>query len=104
MRRILLCAVALALLMPLSLPAHDPGNDAATTAKFEARTHTSADGGSLAYRFIKPTELRQDAKYPLLVFLHGAGERGTDNESQLKWGGKVLAEAVQAKEKCFVIA
>jgi len=25
-------------------------------------------------------------KYPLVIFLHGSGERGKDNEAQLKWG------------------
>src|ERR1051326_5577748 len=25
-------------------------------------------------------------KYPLVIFLHGSGERGNDNEAQLKWG------------------
>src|SRR5579862_7999920 len=25
-------------------------------------------------------------KYPLVIFLHGSGERGHDNEAQLKWG------------------
>jgi predicted peptidase len=104
MRCASLIPVAFVLFMIQPLFAHDPGNDAATTAKFEARTHTSDNGGSLPYRLFKPSGLEHDKKYPLLVFLHGAGERGTDNESQLKWGGKVLAEAVQAKEKCFVVA
>ena len=97
-------AVSIPLLMTLPLLAHDPGNDAATTEKFEDRTHTSADGGKLPYRFLAPKALQADQKYPLLVFLHGAGERGTDNAAQLTWGGKVLAEAVQAKAKCFVVA
>jgi predicted peptidase len=26
------------------------------------------------------------AKIPLVIFLHGSGERGNDNEAQLKWG------------------
>jgi predicted peptidase len=104
MRRVLPVVITFSLLMTAPLPAHDPGNDAATTAKFEARTHRSESDGSLPYRLFKPAALQPDRKYPLLVFLHGAGERGTDNESQLKWGGKVLAQAVQAKEKCFVIA
>ena len=33
---------------------------------------------SLNYILAKPTDLRQGEKLPLVVFLHGAGERGTD--------------------------
>jgi len=40
---------------------------------------------TLKYRQLFPdaSPLR---KYPLVVFLHGSGERGTDNDAQLKWG------------------
>ncbi|MBE7174532.1 MAG: phospholipase, partial [Williamsia sp.] len=43
------------------------------------------NGDTLNYRFLFPDSdtLR---KYPLVIFLHGSGERGSDNEAQLKWG------------------
>src|SRR4249919_3509411 len=42
-------------------------------------------GDTLNYRQLYPDSdtLR---KYPLVIFLHGSGERGSDNEAQLKWG------------------
>ena len=42
-------------------------------------------GDTLNYRLLYPDSdtLR---KYPLVIFLHGSGERGNDNEAQLKWG------------------
>ena len=42
-------------------------------------------GDTLNYRQLYPDSdtLR---KYPLVIFLHGSGERGNDNEAQLKWG------------------
>jgi len=43
------------------------------------------DKDTLKYRMLYPDSdpLR---KYPLVIFLHGSGERGSDNEAQLKWG------------------
>tara|TARA_B100000073_G_scaffold134015_1_gene109761 strand:- start:742 stop:1518 length:777 start_codon:yes stop_codon:yes gene_type:complete len=38
---------------------------------------------SLPYRILLPKDFDPNKKYPLLVFLHGAGERGNDNENQL---------------------
>lgn len=48
----------------------------------------------LPYRLMYPSKIQK--KYPLLIFLHGSGERGTDNEKQLvhgsKWIQKNLAD------------
>ena len=40
---------------------------------------------TLSYRLLFP-DADTLRKYPLVIFLHGSGERGTDNEVQLKWG------------------
>ena len=38
---------------------------------------------SLPYRILLPKNFDSTKEYPLLLFLHGAGERGNDNEAQL---------------------
>lgn len=44
-------------------------------------------------------------KYPLIIFLHGSGERGKDNEDQLKWGVMNFATGQTMKSHpAFVIA
>lgn len=40
---------------------------------------------TLKYRMLYP-DANNFRKYPLVIFLHGSGERGNDNEAQLKWG------------------
>lgn len=41
---------------------------------------------TLPYRFHTPENYEDGKCYPLMLFLHGAGERGTDNELQLAIG------------------
>lgn len=43
------------------------------------------NGDTLQYRMLFPDADRM-RKYPLVIFLHGSGERGSDNDAQLKWG------------------
>lgn len=78
---------------------------AARADDFEAREFSSAGGVKLPYRLLKPANLDPEKKYPLVIFLHGAGERGTDNAAQLKHGAGAFAKP-NAREKfpCFVFA
>lgn len=48
------------------------------------------NGNTLPYRILFPDNYDKSKKYPLLLFLHGAGERGKDNEKQLTWGAKLF--------------
>ena len=43
----------------------------------------SHNGKTLPYRYLEPQNIKSNKKYPVVLFLHGAGERGTDNEAQL---------------------
>lgn len=61
--------------------------------EYEPRTFSGPEGDSLPYRLLKPAKYDSSVKYPLVVLLHGAGERGNDNKSQLKWGGSLFNKA-----------
>lgn len=59
---------------------------------------------NIPYRLFKP-ETQPEKKYPLVVFLHGAGERGEDNENQLRHGLATMSSPeFQAKEPVFLLA
>ncbi|GAA6397570.1 discoidin domain-containing protein [Solibaculum mannosilyticum] len=61
----------------------------------------------MPYRLYVPQNYDPTKSYPVVLFLHGAGERGTDNESILKAneGATVWAEPEnQQRNECFVIA
>lgn len=47
---------------------------------------------TLNYRIMYPKDFSKDKQYPLVLFLHGAGERGSNNASQLVHGSKLFAE------------
>ncbi len=48
------------------------------------------NGDTLPYRLLLPENYDATKKYPLVFFMHGAGERGNDNEIQLLHGGKLF--------------
>mgnify|MGYP003630839742 CR=1 FL=1 len=47
---------------------------------------------SLPYRMMLPKDFDETKTYPLVLFLHGAGERGNDNELQLTHGASLFAD------------
>lgn len=66
---------------------------------FEAR-----EFNGLLYRFFAP-ETNGEEKYPLILSLHGAGGKGTNNRKNLKfWNGIVTEPEFQKEHPCFVVA
>ena len=48
---------------------------------------------TLPYRLLLPENYDAKKSYPLIFFMHGAGERGNDNERQLMHGGKLFLQS-----------
>lgn len=59
---------------------------------FLAKEFTTKEGRVLPYRILFPKNYTRSKKYPVVVFLHGAGERGIDNEKQLTHGSQLFLE------------
>ncbi len=57
---------------------------ALSAPRFEHRVFHAHNGLALPYRLLRPSTGTRGA--PLVLFLHGAGERGDDNEAQLVHG------------------
>ncbi|MBL7133798.1 MAG: dienelactone hydrolase family protein [Phycisphaerae bacterium] len=76
-------------------------------AQFKPHTFEYARGKTMPYRLFEPKQ-KPGTKYPLVIFLHGAGGRGKDNKKQIHdviVGPCVWAlPANQAKHPCFVLA
>ncbi len=63
----------------------------------------SSNGKTLPYRYLEPQNIKENKKYPVVLFLHGAGERGTDNEAQLlHCSGQFLNPEIREKYPAYV--
>ncbi len=61
-------------------------------------------GDTLPYRILFPLDFDPTKKYPVILVLHGAGERGNDNEAQLKYGTELfLKDTIREKYSAIVI-
>ena len=82
-----------------------PGEEA---MHYEARTvslEVAETSEQFHYRFLRPAETEAGGRYPLVFFLHGAGERGSDNQTQLKYLPTWLAKSpLRQQYPCFVVA
>ncbi|HAD97611.1 MAG TPA: hypothetical protein DCG19_09405 [Cryomorphaceae bacterium] len=56
---------------------------------FEKRTFTY-NGNTLPYQVLFPRNYDPTSSYPLVIFLHGAGERGSNNTSQMAYGSNTF--------------
>jgi predicted peptidase len=76
--------------------------------RFEAQDFTLGSGDEKVvfhYRLLKPTKIEPGKLYPLVLFLHGAGERGDDNKMQLLYFPELMAsDANREKYPCYLLA
>lgn len=88
----------LLLLMALPLSCAAPADE------YEARIFKTANGEKLRYRLLIPRNYDAAQKYPLVLFLHGAGERGSDNAAQLTHCASTFTRPEnREKYPCFVV-
>ena len=84
-----------------------PGVSELTIGRFVERSVTVPEAGTpveFRYRLLRPDTVEPGTRYPLILFLHGAGERGSDNFRQLKFLPAWLAEpAAKGKHPCFLV-
>lgn len=63
------------------------------------------DNETFRYRLLTPEKVEQGKSYPLVVFLHGAGERGDDNQKQLLYFPEQMAQPRwRERFPCYVLA
>lgn len=75
------------------------------TEKFEAKQFINESNDTLNYRIFVPDQPDSTGKYPVVLFLHGAGERGSDNKAQLTWGvWRFVEDSVQQNHPSIVVA
>lgn len=93
------------MLLTISAIAQTSGNN--LRQKYRKAVYTDSAGTALPYRILEPDGAREGSvqeKYPVILFLHGAGERGCDNEANLSYIDKVFASSsFQQKHPCYVI-
>jgi predicted peptidase len=94
--------LALIIILPLlSMQAQ-----AASVSDYQARSYRISSKKTIPYRLFIPKNYQASKKYPLMLSLHGAGERGTNNTSQLNheftnfWAN----DSIQKDNPCFVVA
>jgi predicted peptidase len=78
-------------------------SSAQDSPEFE-RHQFQTTGDALSYRLLRPKELVEGQTYPLVVFLHGSGERGNDNTINLKYITPLfLTDSNRINFPCYVL-
>lgn len=88
---------------PESVSGENPANDTADL-DFDTISFEYSRIGELPVRILYPEGYDENKKYPLVLFLHGIGESGTDNERQLTWGAShFLQDSIREKYPAIVV-
>jgi len=111
-RRDWLCVISLLVLVAaLSLISYSrtvSGIDLAEqfdALRFEYENQESDAREVIHYQLLKPARIESGRRYPLVLFLHGSGDRGNDNRQQLDTFPSAMARPMWRRTyPCFVVA
>lgn len=96
----------IALVLRLSLDGHSlaqPTPSGPDQQRFAKLTYVTG-GDTLRYRLLYPLACDARKKYPLLLYLHGNGERGNDNQTPLLRVPAGLTSAIGLRRyPCFIL-
>lgn len=93
--------------IPAPAPTPTPVASTTTTGldQYLKKEYKYADDKILPYRILYPEGYDKSKKYPLILLLHGGGERGNDNEKQLVHGAKLfLNKNMRSKYPAIIVA
>ncbi len=77
---------------------------AADTARLYQRFQFIQGGDTLPYRLLLPLNYDSSKTYPLVLFLHGRGESGRDNEAQLTYVRRFfLTDSLRRKHPAIIV-
>ena len=101
-------ALVLLLAAPRIIQAQDKTN-ISTIEGFTTGSYRSSSGETMQYRLFVPPSYNPAQKYPIILWLHGAAGRGSDNLSQLSGGNfpgshTWTKPGIQRKYHAFVLA
>jgi len=82
---------------PVTITPPPPGGPTVVKGAFNVRS--TVDGGiTYPYQVFVPAGYDATKKWPVILFMHGSGEKGSDNQAQIKVG---LGPVVQAQAATF---
>ena len=90
LKYLLIALAAILLMLPISINAQNKDE--------YKREQFISENDTLNYRILFPENFSENEKYPVVLVLHGAGERGDDNEAQLVHGSDLFLKAENRKE------
>lgn len=71
----------------------------------DSTTGSVSDGvATIPYRLYEPSGVAPGQKVPLILYLHGMGERGTDNVLQTTWMGGLVKNATSGQYASYILA
>ncbi len=86
--------------LPLSVFAHEPQ----VNEDYAKHVYVDSLNTPMPYRMLSPSHVESGKKYPLVLFLHGSGERGDDNEKQLAHGASIFSNPANSdRYPAFVV-